>query len=129
MGRRFAILSIFAALVHFIGETWWHLEFGQFLPMLIVDYIAVSLLLLGGFVLLRTGRSPGLLCGGWGFSLCLVYRALFSRVEIILSGGGSQQMEITAWVLAGMLVFAAAMFLYSMALCYEGPGSNGRNIP
>ena len=119
MPRKFAIVSIIAALLHFIGETWWHVQFGQFLPMLIVDYIAITLLVGSGTVFLRTGRSLGLLCGAWGFTFCLNYRAFFWRVEVLLYGEPSAQLETTAYVLGTMLVFSAVMFLISMVLCYE----------
>lgn len=117
--RQFAVVSLVAAVIHFVGETWWHLKFGQFLPMLIVDYIAISLLLLGSITYLRTGRSLGWLCGAWGFSLCLAYRAFFWRVDVLMQGGGSEEMQITTYVLGGTLVFAAIMFLISMVLCRE----------
>ena len=119
ISRRFAWLSAIAAILHFLGETWWHLRFGQFLPMLIVDYIAVSLLLISSTIYLRGGHSFGLLCGAWGFSFCLSYRAFFWRVEVLLSGGGSEQLRATATVLGFMLIFSALMFLVSMILTYE----------
>jgi hypothetical protein len=34
---------VVAAVVHFTGGTVYHVQFGQFLPMLIVDDIAVGL--------------------------------------------------------------------------------------
>ena len=117
--RWFAIVSIAAAVLHFVGESWWHFEFGQFLPMLVVDYIAITLILLGSTVYLRTGRSLGWLCGGWGFAFCLNYRAFFWRVEILMSGGGTAEMQATTYVLGASLVFSVAMFLISMYLCHE----------
>ena len=117
--RKFAFVSIAAAVLHFVGETWWHFEFGQFLPMLIVDYIAITLILLGSTVHLRTGRSLGWLCGGWGFTFCLNYRAFFWRVEVMMSGGGTAEMQATTYVLGASLVFSVVMFLISMILCYE----------
>lgn len=116
--RRLAKFSIAAALLHFAGETYVHLLFGQFLPMLIVDYIAVSLLLYAGFRSLQSGHAPGLLCGAWGFAFCLSYRTLFWRVEVLLQGGGDAPMRIQAWILAGALVISVIAFAVSMYLCH-----------
>lgn len=115
--RRLALFSIVAAIVHFVGETWVHFAFGQFLPMLIVDYIAISLLLFGGIRSLQTGRAAGLLCGAWGFTFCLNYRALFWRVERLLEGGGTPVLETMTQVLAVLLVISMVAFLISLALC------------
>jgi hypothetical protein len=115
--RRLALFSIVAAIVHFVGETWVHFAFGQFLPMLIVDYIAISLLVFGGVRSLQTGNAAGLLCGAWGFTFCLNYRALFWRVERLLEGGGTPVLETMTQVLAVLLVISMAAFLISLALC------------
>jgi hypothetical protein len=115
--RRLALFSIFSAVIHFIGETWVHFAFGQFLPMLIVDYIAIALLLFGGIRSLQTGAAAGLLCGAWGFTFCLNYRALFWRVEVLLEGGGTPVLETMTQVLAGLLLVSLAAFLVALALC------------
>ncbi len=115
--RGLAWFSIVAALPHFTGETWIHLRFGQFLPMLIVDYIAISLLLFGGIRSLQTGAAPGLLCGAWGFTFCLNYRALFWRVEVLLKEGGTPVLETMTQVLGVLLVISMATFLVSLVLC------------
>ena len=115
--RRLAVFSIVAAILHFVGETWVHFAMGQFLPMLLVDYIAIGLLLFGGIRSLQTGRAAGLLCGAWGFTFCLNYRALFWRVEVLLRDGGSPALETMTQVLGGLLVVSLAAFLLSMHLC------------
>ena len=117
--RNVAIFSIVAGTIHFIGETWWHIVFGQFLPMLIVDYIAISLLLGAGAIYLVQGRAFGLLCGAWGFECCLAYRALFSRVEVLLHGEATTAVTIEIQILGGMLLVSAMMLLLSMILHYR----------
>jgi hypothetical protein len=117
MERWLAVFSIVSAVIHFVGETWVHFKFGQFLPMLIVDYIAISLLLFGGVRSLQTGAAAGLLCGAWGFTFCLNYRALFWRVEVLLEGGGTPVLETMTQVLAVLLVISLAAFLVTLALC------------
>lgn len=115
--RRLALFSIIAAILHFVGETWFHLTFGQFLPMLLVDYIAIGLLVFAGVQSLRTGEGAGLLCGAWGFTFCLNYRSLFWRVEVLLEGGGDPGLETTVLVLGGLLVVSAVAFALTLHLC------------
>ena len=60
------------AFVHFVMETLYHFKFGQFLPLLIVDYIAVALLVYAAVLSLRVQSSAvGMLAGAWGFAACL----------------------------------------------------------
>lgn len=115
--RRLAWFSVVAAVLHFIGETWFHLAFGQFLPMLLVDYIAIALLLFGAVRSLQTGHASGLLCGAWGFTFCLNYRSLFWRVEVLLQGGGDAALGTMTWVLAGLLVVSMVAFILTLYLC------------
>ena len=117
MERKIAIVSIGTALLHGLGETWWHFQFGQFLPMLIVDYIAVSLLLFAGIRSLQTGLASGLLCGVWGFEFCLNYRTLFWRVEVWLTGEATAEMEAVIYVLGTTFFFSLAMSFATLYLC------------
>ena len=48
-----AWFSLVGAFVHFVLETLYHIAFGQFLPLLIVDYIAVGLLVYAGVLSLK----------------------------------------------------------------------------
>ncbi len=114
--HRLALFSLAAAVLHFIGETWFHVRFGQFLPMLIVDYIAIGLLLFAGTRSLQTGGAAGLLCGAWGFTFCLNYRALFWRVEAILQGEQIPGLETTASILAVLFVVSMGAFLLTLFL-------------
>lgn len=121
----FARFSIASAVVHFVLESLYHLKFGQFLPMLIVDYIADTLLLYGAWVSLRQrpGGGAGLLCGAWGFTFCLAYRSFFWRLEDFLAGGTARGAEPDALlcVLAGALLLAASAFLVSAYLAHPLP--------
>ena len=68
-----AWFSLMGAFVHFVMETLYHFKFGQFLPLLIVDYIAVALLVYAAVLSLRVQPSSaaGMLAGAWGFAACL----------------------------------------------------------
>ena len=69
---------------HFVGETYYHFSYGQSVPGLMLDYIAVSLLLWargwhgadGGGRLVRTPEVE----------FCLTYRALLWRMEQVWEG-------------------------------------------
>ncbi len=117
--KAFVYYSIFAALLHFVGETWVHMLYGQFLPMLIVDYIAISLVLLGAIGFLKLGWGPGLLCGGWGFTFCLNYRAFFWRVEAMMNQTANDVIQNTAYILGVALLFSAIAFLISVIVCVK----------
>ena len=116
MERKLAIISIVVAIVHFVGESYWHIKFGQFLPMLIVDYIAVSLLLFAGVRSLQTGRAIGLMCGAC-FEFCLNYRTFFWRVEVLLNGNASSEIESLVYLLGTLLVFTFTLFIITLYLC------------
>jgi len=115
--RTFIWFSVLTAILHFVWESWFHIKWGQFLPMLIVDYIAISLLLLGAFGFLKWGWGPGLLCGAWGFEFCLNYRTFFVRVNAIIEGNASEATTYTAYALGGLLSFSALAFLLSALIC------------
>lgn len=114
MERKIAIASIVLAIIHFIVETIWHFRVGQFLPMLIVDYIAISLLIFAGLRSLQTGQGAGLLCGAWGFTFCLNYRTLFWRVEEFLQG--NEDIATDMYFLAGCMVISVPIFIATLYL-------------
>ena len=119
LGTRFVWYSITIAVLHFIGETLFFIQFGQYLPMLIVDYIAISLLLLGCAGFVRWGWGPGLLCGGWGFEFCLNYRTFFIRMESIQAGAATDVTLYTAYVLGSILSLSALAFVVSAYICIQ----------
>jgi hypothetical protein len=110
-----AWFSIAGACIHLLLETIYHLKFGQFLPFLIVDYIAVALLVSSAVSSLRARPAPlpGLLAGAWGFASCLAYVAFFAFLQQYLEGQGSAFMVIILGVAlsAAFLAFALTIFL------------------
>lgn len=117
--RAFAWFSVVAAALHFLWESWYHLKWGQFLPMLIVDYIAIGLLLLGAFGLMWWRWGPGLLCGAWGFEFCLNYRTFFVRVSAMMDGTADQATTNTAYALGGLLSLSGIAFVISALICVQ----------
>lgn len=110
-----AWFSLIGAFAHFVLETLYHVKFGQFLPLLIVDYIAVALLVYAGAQSLRVRSSSasGMLAGAWGFAACLAYIACFVFMQRYLQGQGPLFMVV---VLSVALVAAFAAFLLSLLL-------------
>ena len=115
-----AWFSVVSAVVHFAGETAYHVQYGQFLPMLLVDYIAVALNLFAAWRSLRcrSASAAGLLAGAWGFTFCLNYVAFFLRVEDRVEGAAAVTGEPDAVVvvLGGLLVLSGAAFAVSLFL-------------
>ena len=63
----FAILTMAAALLHFGGETYYHVLYGQPFPSYLVDLIAIAMMLLasGSSLVRRDISSAGWLAAGW----------------------------------------------------------------
>ena len=110
-----AWFSLVGAFVHFLLETLYHVQFGQFLPLLIVDYIADALLVYAAVASLgaRPWSASGLLAGAWGFAACLAYVACFVFLQQYLEGRAPLFMVV---ILAVALAAALAAFSVSLLL-------------
>ena len=115
-----AWFSLVGAFVHFVLETLYHVTFGQFLPLLIVDYIAVGLLVYAGALslIVRPTSASGLLAGAWGFAACLAYVACFVFLERYLQGQGPLFMVVVLGVavVAAFAAFALSLLLVKVAM-------------
>ena len=96
---RFALWSIGMACLHFSLETLVTLRFDQSFVGLLPDYVAVALLIWAGLQVLKNNAALGLLCGAWGFTLCLHYRAWAWRFEEVMTGSATPVVEATMYVL------------------------------
>ena len=113
--RRFAAFSIAMGGVHFVLETLFTVQYGQSLTGLLPDYIAVALLLWAGVSVRKHVHSVGLLCGAWGFALCLHYRAWAWRFDEVVAGQATAVVETTMHVLfytAPISILSFGMTLY-----------------
>jgi len=110
-----AWLSLVGAGVHFSLETLYHIRFGQFLPLLVVDYVAVGLLAYSGSVSLRVRPSSasGLLSGAWGFAASLAYLGFFAHLQLYLQGAAPLFVVV---ILGVALAAASAAFACSLLL-------------
>ena len=71
--RRFVIFTFLMAAIHFILESLYTVQLEQSLLGVLPDLIADALLVTGGLLVLKNSEAIGILCGAWGFTLCLHY--------------------------------------------------------
>ena len=116
----FAVFTLLSAVLHFAGETWFHVTYGQPLSAYVVDLISIGLMVLGATASLwyRDISAAGWLAAAWGFALCLNYRAFFSRVYRIeeqgidvISGGDALMTVLGGSLLIAALAFPVALWL------------------
>lgn len=114
---RFALWSIGMACLHFSLETLVTLRFGQSFVGLLPDYVAVALLIWAGLQVLKNNAALGLLCGAWGFTLCLHYRAWAWRFEEVMTGSATPLVETTMYVLMYTMPISIISFIITLMLC------------
>ena len=114
---RFALWSIGMACLHFSLETLVTLRFGQSFVGLLPDYVAVALLIWAGLQVLKNNAALGLLCGSWGFTLCLHYRAWAWRFEEVMTGSATPLVETTMYVLMYTMPISIISFIITLVLC------------
>jgi len=115
--RRFVIFTFCIATIHFLLESLYTLQFGQSFTGLLPDLIADALLVTGGVLVLKNSKATGVLCGAWGFTFCLHYRAWAWRFESVQNGSASPVDEITMIVLASTLFISIVSFILTVLMC------------
>ena len=83
MNKLLSWVAIIFGVIYFFYETWYHISFDQSNLALSADYISVFLLIFAGITNLRLNQGIGLLCGAWGYTSCIMYRAFIWRMEAI----------------------------------------------
>ena len=114
----FATFTIVIALIHFVLETLYTFKFGQTWLGLLPDYIAVTLMWAGGFVVLKNIKAVGILCGAWGFAFCLHYRSWAWRFDDLLNGTSTTLVENTMYVLLYTMPISIIAFIISLIICF-----------
>ena len=122
---RFALWSIGIACLHFSVETLFTLRFGQSFIGLLPDYIAVALLIWAGLQVRKNNAALGLLCGAWGFTLCLHYRAWAWRFEEVMTGISTPVAETTMYVLTYTAPISIISFIITLMLCMPTARNHG----
>ena len=108
-----SLLAILYGLIYFFYESWYHLNFGQSVLNLSIDYLAIILLLVAGTVNLKASNGEGLLCGAWGFTACLMMRAYAWRHDTASLGiDESRVMSLLIFAIAiSTFAFGASLIL------------------
>ena len=101
--RRFVVFTFCVTAIHFILESLYTIQFGQSFLGLLPDLIADALLVTGGVLVLKNSKAIGILCGAWGFTLCLHYRSWAWRFESVQDGSATSVDEITMIVLLSLI--------------------------
>jgi len=84
--KRFALMTLFLAFLHLVMELGYTFKVVQHFLGLLPDLLADGLLIWGSLSLIRNTRAAGIICGAWGFTLCLHYRSWEWRFEDYLMG-------------------------------------------
>ena len=97
--------------------------FGQGLTDQIVgylpDFIAIALLLTGGYLTIKNANSVGLLCGAWGFALCLHYRSWAWGCMEVINGTASELSETTMYILLDTMPVSVVCVIITLILCLQ----------
>jgi hypothetical protein len=72
-------LAVLEALRNWGDWQWW--------PFWVVDYVAATLLVIGGWMALRRGVFHWL-AGGWGFACAMFWMSFFGHWEGLMKAGG-----------------------------------------
>jgi len=113
MNKFLSRLSIIFGIIYFIYETWYHISYDQSNLALTADYIGVFLLLIAGIVNLKLKQGVGLLCGAWGYTSCLMYRAFIWRIEEIWADELPNYENLQVKVLILVLLVSFSAFIVS----------------
>tara|TARA_Y100001934_G_scaffold244547_1_gene302077 strand:+ start:529 stop:864 length:336 start_codon:yes stop_codon:yes gene_type:complete len=105
------------ATVHFILESLYTIQFGQSFLGLLPDLIPDALLFTGGVLVLRNSNAIGILCGAWGFTFCLHYRAWAWRFESVQDGSATDLDEITMLILGSTMIISVISFVLTLLMC------------
>ena len=123
--RRIAFCTIALAVFHLAAETFYTLRYGQTALGYLPDVVAVGLLLVGSVEALKDWEARGVLCGAWGFTCCLHYRAWAWRVEASLSETINPADDFLATVLGTTLIISIGFFIAMLRLCFPKQKKTG----
>lgn len=126
---KFALATIGFASIHFILEGLYTIRFGQHFLGLLPDLVADALLFWGSLLLLKDRKTTGVLCGAWGFTLCLHYRAFAWRFEEYLAGSSDAVIDGTMYVLASTMGISIACFAITLWMCLPAHRADGQGGP
>lgn len=118
MKKLLSWVAILFGLVYFFYETWYHISYDQSNLALSADYISVFLLIFAGITNLRSKQGIGLLCGAWGYTFCIMYRAFIWRMEAIWAEQLPNYETLQVKVLILALIVSFPAFIISLIRCF-----------
>ena len=118
MKKLLSWVAIIFGLVYFFYETWYHISYDQSNIALSADYISVFLLIFAGITNLRSKQGIGLLCGAWGYTFCIMYRAFIWRMEAIWAEELPNYETLQVKVLILALIVSFPAFIISLIRCF-----------
>jgi len=121
--RNFAAASILFAAVHFSGEIFYTLRYGQTFLGLFPDLVADTLLAVGSYLLLTDRQSTGVICGAWGFTFCLHYRAWAWRAEGLSMDTLGEAEQAVMVLLAATMVSSFFCFFITLVMNVAKPNA------
>ena len=72
----------------------------------------------GGISVLKNINAKGLLCGAWGYTFCLNYRAFAWRIDSLVNQSTTNSINNALIVLGFTLVISFMAFMYSLIISY-----------
>ena len=117
--KRFALMTLFLAFLHLVMELGYTFKVGQHFLGLLPDLLADGLLIWGSLSLIRNQRAAGLICGAWGFTLCLHYRTWAWRFEDYLMGTINETQLSVMYLLAATMLISIVCFAITILINLE----------
>ena len=117
--KRFAFMTLLLAFLHLVVELAYTFKVGQHFLGLLPDLVADGLLVWGSVLLIRNQRAAGLICGAWGFTLCLHYRTWAWRFEDYLMGTINETQLGVMYLLAATMLISIVCFALTILMNLE----------
>ena len=117
--KRFALMTLFLAFLHLVMELGYTFKLGQHFLGLLPDLLADGLLIWGSLSLIRNPRATGIICGAWGFTLCLHYRSWAWRFEDYLMGIIDKTQLGVMYLLAATMLISIVCFALTILMNLE----------
>ena len=117
--KRFAFMTLLLAFLHLVVELAYTFKVGQHFLGLLPDLVADGLLVWGSVLLIRNQRAAGLICGAWGFTLCLHYRSWAWRFEDYLMGIIDKTQLGVMYLLAATMLISIVCFALTILMNLE----------
>ena len=118
MNKLLSWVAIIFGVIYFFYETWYHISFDQSNLALTADYISIFLLIFSGITNLKSKQEIGLICGAWGYTFCIMYRAFIWRMEAMWAEElpNYETLQVKVLILAFIVSFPA--FVISLIRCF-----------